>query len=238
MLCWACTRSVCLNPEILTKQVSLIHAGRHPNIFENICVSEKYFWKETGLSFWVFLILDVERFSKAGEKQDFNFSESMFNFETCKAVRIQEKVVAVLNMNCINEKRARILSCKWLWVIPSNYNMHTSHFSKEENRASSGWKKFRHSLSQQLINSIRPHLVKNNVPGSCLIYTLQNTMTAAEVTFLLKVVWGQNQSKNVHESQSQTSLRIQKECYAFNVNMPTAPYLLKQKNIHSQRHVM
>lgn len=73
----------------------------------------------------------------------------------------------------------------------SNYNTHTSHFSKEENQASSGWKKFRHLVSPQLINSIRPHLVKNSVPGSCLIYTLQNTMTAAaaaEVTFLLKVI--------------------------------------------------
>lgn len=38
----------------------------------------------------------------------------MFNFETYNDVRLQEKMAAGLNMNCINEKRARILSSKWL----------------------------------------------------------------------------------------------------------------------------
>lgn len=167
-------------PELLTKQVNLSQMGRHPNITWKY-LYERGIFLEGNRPFFqgVFNLRSQVSLKSCGKA---GLSESMFNFEIYKDVRIQEKMVAVLNMNCINEKRARILSCKWLWLIPSNYSMHTSHFCKEEYQASSGWKKFRYLVNQQLINRHQTSSCEKLRLGALSFTLLQNT-----VTFLLPV---------------------------------------------------
>lgn len=87
-------------------------------------------------------------------------------------------MVASLNMNCINEKRTRILSSKWLWLILSNYSTHTSYFCRKEYQASTGWKIFGCLVNQLLINRHEISSCEKNSEPESFSFTLKKHQEA------------------------------------------------------------